>query len=290
MRAAAGGISLLHFSWGRPRRVLPVILALRSPDFPHRQAFRPAGAAVQLTCERYCTPFQGGLSNQSGLPIEIFRRIVYNTLVKLGKGERCYAFHHTGVSLRPEGQEGGGDRHRRIHTPLIKMLLRAGISVTACDKNAREDFGGQAEALESLGATLCLGPDYLDHLDHDVIFRTPGLRPDVPQLLAAKERGSVITSEMEVFFTVCPCKTIAVTGATGRPPPPPSSPSCSRRRGRACTWGATSASPCCPTWTGWSRRISPCWSCPPSADDHGAQPDIAVVTNWPPITWMCTPP
>lgn len=45
-----GGISLLHFSWGRPRRVLPVILALWSPDFPHPRAFRPAGAAVQLAC------------------------------------------------------------------------------------------------------------------------------------------------------------------------------------------------------------------------------------------------
>ena len=29
--------------------MLPVILALWSPDFPHRQAFRPACAAVQLT-------------------------------------------------------------------------------------------------------------------------------------------------------------------------------------------------------------------------------------------------
>ena len=45
-----GGISLLHFSWGRPRRVLPVILALWSPDFPHKQAFRPVHAAVQLAC------------------------------------------------------------------------------------------------------------------------------------------------------------------------------------------------------------------------------------------------
>ena len=43
-------VSLLHFSWGHPRRALPVILALRSPDFPHRRAFRPAHAAVQLTC------------------------------------------------------------------------------------------------------------------------------------------------------------------------------------------------------------------------------------------------
>ena len=34
-----GGISLLHLSEGRPWRVLPVILALRSPDFPHAQPF-----------------------------------------------------------------------------------------------------------------------------------------------------------------------------------------------------------------------------------------------------------
>ena len=102
------------------------------------------------------------------------------------------------------------------NTPLIKMLLRADVEVTACDKRQREDFGGQAEELESLGAELRLGPDYLDGLDHDVIFRTPGLRPDVPQLLAARERGSTITSEMEVFFQVCPCPIIAVTGSDGK--------------------------------------------------------------------------
>ena len=34
-----GGISLLHLSWGHPRRALPVILALWSPDFPHLGPF-----------------------------------------------------------------------------------------------------------------------------------------------------------------------------------------------------------------------------------------------------------
>ena len=33
------GISLLHLSWGHPRRALPVIPALRSPDFPHLDPF-----------------------------------------------------------------------------------------------------------------------------------------------------------------------------------------------------------------------------------------------------------
>ncbi len=102
------------------------------------------------------------------------------------------------------------------NTPLVKMLLRTGVRVTACDRRRRESFAGLDEELESLGAELRLGEDYLEGLDHDVIFRTPGLRPDVPQLLAAVERGSVLTSEMEVFFQVCPCKIIAVTGSDGK--------------------------------------------------------------------------
>ena len=102
------------------------------------------------------------------------------------------------------------------NTPLIKTLLEAGISVTACDKTPRENFGPLAEELESLGATLCLGETYLDGLDQDVIFRSPGIRPDIPPFLAALEKGSVLTSEMEAFFQVCPCKIIAVTGSDGK--------------------------------------------------------------------------
>ncbi|MEG2421070.1 MAG: UDP-N-acetylmuramoyl-L-alanine--D-glutamate ligase [Oscillospiraceae bacterium] len=102
------------------------------------------------------------------------------------------------------------------NTPLIQMLLRENIAVTACDKRTYQQLGDVAENLESLGATLRLGPDYLEGLDQDVIFRTPGMRPDVPELLAAQERGSVITSEMEAFFQVCPCPIIAVTGSDGK--------------------------------------------------------------------------
>lgn len=103
------------------------------------------------------------------------------------------------------------------NTPLIHMLLRAGVEVTACDRRRREDFDGRVDELESLGANVCLGEDYLEHLEgQDIIFRTPGMRPDLPQLTAAVERGSVLTSEMEVFFQVCPCPIIAVTGSDGK--------------------------------------------------------------------------
>ena len=102
------------------------------------------------------------------------------------------------------------------NTPLIKMLLRAGVKVTACDKKPMSAFAGLAEELESLGATLKLGEDYLEDLDFEVIFRTPGMRPDLPQLVAAQQRGAILTSEMEVFFQVCPCRTVAVTGSDGK--------------------------------------------------------------------------
>ena len=75
------------------------------------------------------------------------------------------------------------------NTPLIRLLLGAGISVTACDKRSREAFSGLAEELEGLGAQLRLGEDYLEGLDQDVIFRTPGMRPDVPQLAKAVQIG-----------------------------------------------------------------------------------------------------
>lgn len=100
--------------------------------------------------------------------------------------------------------------------PLIQLLLSRGIRVTACDKKNREALGIVAEQLEANGCSLRLGEGYLDGLTEDVIFRTPGMRPDLPQFTAAVKRGSILTSEMEVFFEVCPCPKIAVTGSDGK--------------------------------------------------------------------------
>lgn len=102
------------------------------------------------------------------------------------------------------------------NTPLLRLLLKEGIDVTACDKREADALGSLGQELSASGCKLQLGEDYLKGLSQDVIFRTPGLRPDVPELLAAQEKGSVLTSEMEVFFEVCPCTMIAVTGSDGK--------------------------------------------------------------------------
>ncbi len=99
------------------------------------------------------------------------------------------------------------------HLPLIKLLVSKGANVTACDR--REDLE-QKEQLKALGVNLVLGDDYLSELSGELIFKTPGMRFDHPALQKAVEKGSRLTSEMEVFFELCPCKIIAVTGSDGK--------------------------------------------------------------------------
>lgn len=100
--------------------------------------------------------------------------------------------------------------------PLIKYLAQLGATVTACDKRTADDLGETYKELTSLGIELKLGENYLDGLSGDIIFKTPGMRYDVPALVKAKENGSKITSEMEVFFEICPAHIIAVTGSDGK--------------------------------------------------------------------------
>ena len=100
--------------------------------------------------------------------------------------------------------------------PLIELLLNKGCHLTACDKRSMEEMGEEGRKLEAMGAELKLGADYLEGLDQDIIFRTPGLMPFDPHLEAAKARGCLVTSEMEVFMSLCPCPIIAVTGSDGK--------------------------------------------------------------------------
>ena len=102
------------------------------------------------------------------------------------------------------------------HRPLVRLLLEFGCRVTGCDRNPREKLDAEVLELEKLGAKLSLGDGYLDGVEANVLFRTPGMHPDNPAIQALRDRGAKVTSEMEVFFEVCPCTLIAVTGSDGK--------------------------------------------------------------------------
>ena len=100
--------------------------------------------------------------------------------------------------------------------PLVRLLLEFGCDVTGCDRTDREKLDDEVLALEQQGCKLRLGESYLDNLSADVVFRTPGMHPGNPALVSLRDRGAEVTSEMEVFFAVCPCKILAVTGSDGK--------------------------------------------------------------------------
>lgn len=100
--------------------------------------------------------------------------------------------------------------------PTIKFLLENGALVTACDKKSKEDLGDIADELIQKGAILKLGENYLKDIKADIVFKTPGMRYDTPELLELSKNGVTITSEMEEFMKICPAKIFAVTGSDGK--------------------------------------------------------------------------
>ncbi|MBR4909771.1 MAG: UDP-N-acetylmuramoyl-L-alanine--D-glutamate ligase [Clostridia bacterium] len=102
------------------------------------------------------------------------------------------------------------------NTPLILSFLKQGARVIACDRREREQVGELATRLEEAGAELKLGEGYLDNLEVDIIFRTPGMNFHLEELERARKRGIAVTSEMEVFFDLCPATIFAITGSDGK--------------------------------------------------------------------------
>ncbi len=100
--------------------------------------------------------------------------------------------------------------------PLVRMLLAYGCDVTGCDKTPREKFDDELRELEAFGCKMRVGEGYLNDLSADIVFRTPGMHPNIPALQALRESGAEVTSEMEVFFELCPCTILAVTGSDGK--------------------------------------------------------------------------
>ena len=103
--------------------------------------------------------------------------------------------------------------------PLVEWLLSHGAGcVTVRDKRSPEDMekSGDAARLAAVGAELICGADYLKGLSGDLIFRSPGIRPDLPEIKAAVDSGAVLSSEMELFLALTEARIIAISGSDGK--------------------------------------------------------------------------
>jgi len=103
------------------------------------------------------------------------------------------------------------------HIPLIKYLYKLGVDITAFDKSDENKLKNVIDEFKGMNIKYSLGEDYLKNLKgFDIIFKTPGMRFDLPELEEARRNGTQVTSEMEVFFELCPAQIFAVTGSDGK--------------------------------------------------------------------------
>ena len=100
--------------------------------------------------------------------------------------------------------------------PLIELLCRSCAIVRARDVKSEDKLGECAKSLRALGVKLILGENYLEEIDGDIIFRSPGIRPDLPQITRAIANGALLLSEMELFFILTKARLIGITGSDGK--------------------------------------------------------------------------
>lgn len=100
--------------------------------------------------------------------------------------------------------------------PLLDMLSSVGAIITVRDKKTRAELPELCEKLEAMGISMVLGERYLEDIDTDVIFRSPGVRPDAGAIPNAQKSGALLTSEMELFISLTKAHLIAITGSDGK--------------------------------------------------------------------------
>ncbi len=102
--------------------------------------------------------------------------------------------------------------------PLVNFLLGAGAKITVRDKKDRETLSASLDvtSLEERGVEFVLGEGYLRGIEADIVYKTPGVRYDNPEILEAYDNGAYITGEMEAFLSICPSKIVAITGSNGK--------------------------------------------------------------------------
>ncbi len=98
--------------------------------------------------------------------------------------------------------------------PIMQVMGEAGISITVRDAKPLDDT--TKELCNKYNAKMICGTEYLDNIYEDVVFLSPAIKQYLPQFATAAAKGSYITTEMQEFFKLCPCKTIAVTGSDGK--------------------------------------------------------------------------
>ena len=102
--------------------------------------------------------------------------------------------------------------------PLIEYLYQKQADVTVFDDREEEKFDSNIiEKIRKYGFKYYFGKGNLENLKgFDLIFRSPSCMPTKPELLDEKNRGAIVTTEIEQLMKIAQCKIIGITGSDGK--------------------------------------------------------------------------
>jgi len=109
------------------------------------------------------------------------------------------------------GRFGGG-------VDVVRFAVKGGAHVVVTDRATQEQLRGSVEQLRQLtDVAFHLGrhdPD--DFLAADVVVANPAVRSDNEFLQLARRSGKRVTSQIGLFFQMCPAMIVGITGANGK--------------------------------------------------------------------------
>ncbi len=102
--------------------------------------------------------------------------------------------------------------------PLIEYLVNLKCDITLYDKKNKELLGDDIKNIISkYNIKGFFGDNYLENLvGFDIIFRSPSCLPTNEYIKKERDRGCIVTTEVEQVIRLAPCKVIGVTGSKGK--------------------------------------------------------------------------
>lgn len=106
----------------------------------------------------------------------------------------------------------------KSNLPFIQILLKEKINISLYDSRPKEAFSSEliAKLEDNDHLKLYFSNDNIFNNYFDIVIKTPGISFLSEKIQNLRNQNSIITSEMEIFFELCPCKIIAITGSDGK--------------------------------------------------------------------------
>jgi UDP-N-acetylmuramoylalanine--D-glutamate ligase len=104
----------------------------------------------------------------------------------------------------------------RSSLSVARFLAARGVRLRVCDLRSRDELAEVLAQLPEETELVLGGYDQAVLEGCTAVYASPGVAWDSPLLETARERGIEVSSEIDLFFKLCPAPIVGVTGTNGK--------------------------------------------------------------------------